>query len=228
MTSRDAIILPFADGPAFLTTKLREIGASPARRRLVAVAGPSQCGKSFFTETCDRAFRQAGLRCVHLSMDDYYRTKDELTAANGDVDFDTPAAVDLQSLAEDLGHLVHGVVVPHRTLEFHEEPDGLSSTRRLRKGTDDPSGVSVVVVEGLFVHHPPVRALADVLVMVRHVSDERRLELRLQRDVTERGFDQEVARERWWRYVEPGTRTHVLPPDFERTFQPDVVLVNSY
>jgi uridine kinase len=161
-------------------------------------------------------------------MDDYYRTKDELTDANGEVDFDSPSAVDLAGLADDVNHLIHGSAVPHRTLQFHVERDGLSSTFRQQRGIDDPAGVSVVVVEGLYVHHAPVRALADVLVIVKHVSDERRLQLRVERDVTERGFAEAVARDRWWRYVEPGTRTHVLPPGFEARFRPDFVLLNNY
>jgi uridine kinase len=224
----EPLVLPFADGAPFLAAKLCDLGTSPERRRLVAVAGPSQSGKTHFALTSEHACRRAGLGCVHISMDDYYRTTDELAASGTDIDFDAPAAVDLTRLADDVRGLMAGRPVPHRVLHFHEEHGRYSTTFRRQEGTIDSANASVVIVEGLFVHHQPIRALADVLVMVRHVSDERRLELRLHRDVSERGFDEAVARDRWFRYVEPGARTHVVPPGFEQTFRPDVVLLNTY
>lgn len=226
--STDPVVLPFADGASYLATRLRDAGTSATARRLVAVAGPSQSGKTHFALTCEHALRLAGLGCVHVSMDDYYRTTDELTASGVEVDFDAPNAVDLSRLADDLHRLMRGAVVPHRVLHFHEEHGRYSTTFRRQEGTIEAANASVVIVEGLFVHHPPVRDLADVLVIVRHVSDERRLELRLRRDVSERGYDEAVARDRWFRYVEPGARRHVVPPGFEQTFRPDLVLLNSF
>ncbi len=77
--------------------------------RMVFIAGPSSSGKTTTTIKLGEYLARAGLKLVTLNIDHYFfdlemHPKDEF----GDYDFETPQALDLQLINDQLSHLFKG------------------------------------------------------------------------------------------------------------------------
>jgi uridine kinase len=169
---------------------------------LVGVAGGSGSGKT----TLIRALRDrlpAGTVCL-VSQDDYYHPiGKQATDPNGKVNFDLPAGIDLDLLAEDLRTLSNGKPIYRQEYTFNQpnmEPKWL-----------EIKPAPVILVEGLFIlHHTPVRDLFDLKVFVE-ASEGVQLERRLCRDAAERGYGPEDVRYQWDNHVMPAHRDFLQP-----------------
>lgn len=169
---------------------------------LVGVAGGSGSGKT----TLIRALRDqlpSGSVCL-VSQDDYYHPiEQQVTDANGKVNFDLPTSVDLALLESDLRALLQGDVVYRPEYTFNQ-PGMETRWMELRPAP-------VVLVEGLFVlHHPGVRGLFDLKVFVE-ASEDVQLGRRLARDASERGYGPDDVRYQWEHHVLPAHRDYLLP-----------------
>ena len=87
--------------------------------RLILVAGPSSSGKTTFAHRLTIALRVQGMRPVKLSMDDYYRNRDDLPReADGSVDLERIDALDVELFADHLRRLMAGEVVDMPEFDF--------------------------------------------------------------------------------------------------------------
>lgn len=94
------------------------------KSRIILLAGPSASGKTTTASRVRRALEQRGVYCHMVSLDDYYRMKDEPgfpRTADGDLDLEAPEALRIDLLNEHLSALDRGeeILVPH--YDFQEQ-----------------------------------------------------------------------------------------------------------
>jgi len=88
--------------------------ARDGSRRFVFVAGPSSSGKTTFAKRLAIQLRVLGLKTILLSLDNYFRDRDELAERQGKrLNFEVLDAIDLELLNDHLKRLLGGEeVVP--------------------------------------------------------------------------------------------------------------------
>ena len=88
--------------------------------RLILVAGPSSSGKTTFTHRLSIALRVQGLRPVKISLDDYYRNREDLPIeADGSVDLERIETLDTDLISDHLRRLMAGETVRVPVFDFH-------------------------------------------------------------------------------------------------------------
>lgn len=101
-------------------------------RRIVLVAGPSSSGKTTFTGRLAVHLRALGKRPVVLSMDNYYRNRDDLPVQpDGSVDLEALDTLDIPLLQEQLMRLLNGETVEIPIFNFKtqkRDPGGVPVT----------------------------------------------------------------------------------------------------
>jgi uridine kinase len=121
----------------------------------------------------------------------------------GNYNFDDPAALDLNRLADDLAQLKAGCAVRTPVYDF--------TLHRRAPALRELAPRALVVVEGLFLFVPPaLRAVFDLRCFV-DVPAAERLRRRLQRDTRERGRSEQDVLRQWRDQVEPMYERHALP-----------------
>jgi uridine kinase len=78
-------------------------------RRIILIAGPSSSGKTTFTKRLYIQLRVSGLFPRTLSLDDYFLDWENTPKdPEGNYDFESPAALDIQRLKQDIPRLLNG------------------------------------------------------------------------------------------------------------------------
>eukprot|EP00039_Didymoeca_costata_P020087 m.340027 g.340027 ORF g.340027 m.340027 type:complete len:462 (+) comp19088_c0_seq1:165-1550(+) len=169
----------------------------------IAITGGSASGKSTVAQ---RIVEEVGVSWVaHLSLDSFYKPLDEESlkkAHANEYDFDHPDALDIDLLRETLIQLRCGKRVSVPIYDF--------SRHNRSKETTVIYGVSVIVLEGLFVLDERLVDLIDVKVYVDE-TDETRLARRLKRDVAERGRSKEGSMKQYEKFVKPSFDKFIKP-----------------
>ncbi|MDE5773196.1 MAG: nucleoside kinase [Muribaculaceae bacterium] len=139
-----------------------EIAARIARRndeggaRVVFLAGPSSSGK---TTTCKRLAIQLYTYCKKpkmISLDDYFVNRENSPLdENGEYDFESLYALDLDRLHDDLRRLLAGEVINLPTYSF-ELGRRVERERPLRLDSDD-----VLIIEGIHGLNPDLTGRID-------------------------------------------------------------------
>jgi uridine kinase len=112
--------------------------------RIVLIAGPSSSGKTTFSKRLCTHLKVNGLRPITLSLDNYFLDR-KLTPRdeNGDYDFESIYALDLELFNQHLKELLEGKVVQIPEFDFHTGH---------RKIETDPLRINedqIVIVEGI-------------------------------------------------------------------------------
>jgi len=177
--------------------KALEIIHSAARKgtTIVGIAGGSCSGKT--TLACEIE-KRLGARI--LKMDDYYRGF-HVAEEKFDHNFDEPAAIDMELLAEHLGRLKNGKAIEKPIYDF---------TTHSRSGCESFTAGKIIILDGLFCLHEPVKEQLDVKIFV-DCREEKRLERRLKRDMEERGRTRESVLHQFHKTVRPMHELHVEP-----------------
>ena len=212
---------------------------------VVLLSGPSGSGKTTTAGMIEAELGRRGVRCHTISMDDYYKTLNPKTAPKtpeGNVDFESPAMLDLPLLDEHFTALTRGkeILVPH--FEFARQMRNDSRARPLRLGADE-----VAIFEGihalntdLTARHPEavrlyISARSDVENGGRVVFKRTwiRLTRRAVRDFNFRGTDVDQTLDMWADvrrgeklYISPYKQTaHML---FDSSLPYEVAVMASY
>ncbi len=87
--------------------------------RLLLIAGPSSSGKTTFSHRLSIALRVHGLRPVKVSLDDYYRNRDDIPLEpDGTLDLERIETLDVDLLCGHLERMVRGETVEVPEFDF--------------------------------------------------------------------------------------------------------------
>jgi uridine kinase len=188
--------------------------------RLVLIAGPSSSGKTTFSRRLAVQLLALGLSPFALEMDSYFVDREKTPQDdNGQYDFESLGALDLEQLGENLQKLLAGEEVRLPRYNFKEGRQERGDVVRLRPG-------QLIIMEGIHGLNPALipaqladqsfRIYASALTQLnldRHnrvSTTDTRLIRRIVRDARERGYSaqQTIAR---WESVRRGEKRHIFP-----------------
>ena len=197
-----------------------QIAARRDKMRLVLISGPSSSGKTTSSKRLTVQLLARGISPFPLEMDNYFvdRTRTPLDE-NGELDFESLYALDLDPLAADLKRLFAGeeVQLPH--FDFHAGRSRPGDIVRLRPG-------QIIIMEGIHGLNPAL--LPDIpreqtfriyisaltqLNLDRHnrvSTTDTRLIRRIVRDARDRSHNARdtIAR---WESVTRGEKRNIFP-----------------
>ena len=97
------------------------IKAEVDKRRVILIAGPSSSGKTTFAQRLMIQLRVNGIRPVAISLDDYFvNRKDTPLDENGEYDFESLYAIDLDLFNSDLRRILQGEKVEIPNFNFRK------------------------------------------------------------------------------------------------------------
>jgi uridine kinase len=169
--------------------------------KIVALTGGSGSGKSTVLNGLREHF---GGEVTILSLDDYYRPKNELPKDDqGETNFDVPEVINYDDLIRDIRLLLDGEVVELDTYTYNRS--AMKSERiKIKPAT-------WLIVEGLFaLYNEEVKNLTDITAFI-DASVETRLERRIHRDLTVRGYAPEEIQYQWDNHVRPSDIKFIEP-----------------
>lgn len=167
----------------------------------VGIAGGSGSGKTWFSHRLEEEF---GGSATIVEQDWYYRDLSHLSPEEADsVNFDHPDAIEFDLLLHHIRSLKNGRSITPP--EYHYR----THTRQPSEQVLNPA--PLLIVEGLFVlHYPELRKLLDIKLFIE-TDSSLRMERRLDRDRTHRGYSEEDIRISWERHAAPMFEQYIAP-----------------
>lgn len=124
--------------------------SSTERIRVVCVSGPSSSGKATVARRIGVQLRVNGFPSVVMSMDDFYRSPDEVsTLPSGRKDYESMESVDIALICSRIAALVKGEAVPSRRYDFIAGTGCDSEKKGLKLPSD-----GFVILEGMHALNP--------------------------------------------------------------------------
>lgn len=132
------------------------IYARKERVKLVLIAGPSSSGKTTTSKRVALQLKVLGLNPVVVAMDDYFLNREDTPLdADGNYDFESIHAMDLELLNKQLNRLMNGEEVEIPKFDF-AEGKRFYNGNKIKMGPDD-----VLVMEGIHGLNPELTAEID-------------------------------------------------------------------
>jgi uridine kinase len=198
----------------------QEIAARQGECRLVLIAGPSCSGKTTFSKRLSIQLLANGLRPYALELDNYFVDRQRTPRdENGQYDFESLEAVDVQLFNEHLLRLLEGqeVSLPHYNFRT-----GLREVGQIVRLRSD----HIVIVEGIHGMNPQLvpdippgvtyRVYTSALTQLnidkhnRVPTTDTRLIRRIVRDAAYRGYSAQQTIDRW-ESVRRGEKQWIFP-----------------
>ncbi len=198
----------------------RQIAARRDRIHIVLIAGPSSSGKTTFSRRLSVQLLALGISPFPLELDNYFVDRDDTPfGADGQRDYETLEALNIQLLAENLQSLIQGEKVQLPRYNFKSGKGEPGEIIQLRRG-------QMLILEGIHGMNPRLipdslqgeayRIYVSALTQVnldRHnrvSTTDTRLLRRIVRDARERGYTaaQTISR---WEAVREGEKKHIFP-----------------
>lgn len=205
-----------------LSNMADEIAAECERGvKLILISGPSSSGKTTFSKKLNIQLRIFGFKPLVVSMDDYFVER-EFTPLdeNGEKDYETIDAVDINLFQEQLLALLKGEEVSAPTYNF------VTGKREYNGNLLQMGHRSVIIVEGIHALNPQLTSrIEEKLVYKIYVSalaamsmdyttyistTDNRLLRRIVRDAKYRNRSCESTLS-WWAGVRRGEEKHIFP-----------------
>lgn len=209
---------------AFHEKKIAEIAAQITARdgvKFVLIAGPSSSGKTTFSKRLSVQLRAAGLIPHPISVDNYFVDREHTPLdENGELDFESIHAVDIEAFNNDLNRMLAGETVQLPVFNFK------TGTRDLTGDIITMGENDILVIEGIHCLNdeltrdlPAERKFKIYISALTSISiDEHnripttdgRLLRRMVRDARTRGVDaaDTIAR---WPSVRRGEEANIFP-----------------
>ncbi len=112
--------------------------------RVILIAGPSSSGKTTFAHRLSIALRVNGLDPVKLSLDDYYRNRDDIPPdENGEIDLEKLDTLDVPLFNDHLVELLQGGEIEAPIFDFKTGRRS-AETQKMRIRADQP-----ILIEGI-------------------------------------------------------------------------------
>lgn len=87
--------------------------------KLILISGPTSSGKTTFTDRLRIQLEANGISPISISMDDYFVDRDKSPrGADGEYDFETPYALDLDMFNQDMNRLFNMETIKRRKFDF--------------------------------------------------------------------------------------------------------------
>lgn len=137
------------------------------KHRIVLLSGPSGSGKTTTALKLRQALEAKGIGSRQVSMDDYFRTVNPLTAPRGEdgsIDFESPLCLDLPLLNEHIRMLAQGETVEMPKFDFSTQ--SRSEERSLLRLHEN----EVVIIEGIHALNDSISASVGDLTVRLYVS----------------------------------------------------------
>ena len=169
---------------------------------LVGISGGSGCGKTTVLNALFDSMPTGNISLI--SQDNYYlditkQPKDE----NGIENFDTPESFKREELIADIVSLSQGQKVTLNEYTFNNS-NAVSSVVEILPAP-------IVLIEGLFVFHfTEINSLLNYKVFI-DTDEDIRLNRRIKRDWTERGYPEDQVRYQWEKHVMPAYNKYLKP-----------------
>ncbi|MCP4603212.1 MAG: nucleoside kinase [Proteobacteria bacterium] len=197
--------------------------AGSSKRRLVFIAGPSAAGKTTFSMRLSIQLKVNGLKPVSISLDNYYVDRNKTPRnKNGDFDFETLKAIDLELFNNHLKKILSGKQVLTPRYNFSR---GRRDSKKKWQPVELGRG-NVLIIEGIHglnnaltpaisideKYRIYVNALNPLAIDDHnrlHTSDTRLIR-RIVRDRHYRGYSA-AETIRSWHSVRQGERRHIFP-----------------
>lgn len=169
---------------------------------IIGICGGSGSGKTTLLKRLAAFYGE--LHPTVFSMDNYYLPIDQqISDANGHVNFDLPTALDEERLVQDLRSLREGKSIEVKEYHFNAPPNKSVLI------TLDPS--PIIIVEGLFLfQYAGVHELLDFSIFM-DVDPDVQLDRRLYRDQETRGYSREAILYQWKNHVAPCYELYLEP-----------------
>jgi len=189
--------------------------------KVVFISGPSSSGKTTFAKRLSVQLSVIGFKPIVLSMDNYFVNREKTPRdENGDYDFESPYALDIQFFNENLLSLFEGKEIDLPKFSFSEGKRYFDGTKlKMQKN-------SILVIEGIHGLNPLISKLIDkelkfkIYVSAltplnfdsnnRIPSSDNRLIRRMVRDHSYRGYSALETLQRW-PSVRRGEKKHIFP-----------------
>ena len=196
-----------------------EITSSSRRIRVVLIAGPSSSGKTTFSKRLAVQLLASGLKPMPLGLDDYFVDRSKTPRdANGEYDYETIRALDLELFNQNLRSLIEGrpTELPHYNfMTGNREPGPTVTLDRdhliIVEGIHGLNPDLVTEIPSECVFRIYVSALTQ-LNLDRHnrvSTTDCRLIRRIVRDAATRGYNATDTLRRW-PSVTRGAKQHIF------------------
>ncbi|HNQ44010.1 MAG TPA: nucleoside kinase, partial [Candidatus Cloacimonadota bacterium] len=204
--------------------KIAEIAADIVKRqevKLILIAGPSSSGKTTFAKRLSIQLQASKAKPIVIGMDDYFHNRESTARkANGDYDFESIYAIDLEYLNLQLSQLLDGeqIELPHY--------DFTRGVRRRSNHYVKMAKDNVIIMEGIhglndaltaaIPEHRKAKIYISALNQLNIDNHNRipttdcRLLRRIVRDHQYRGYSAEETLIRW-RDVREGEEKNIFP-----------------
>jgi len=184
------------------------------KQYIIGLCGGSSSGKTKFISELKNQFSEKEL-CV-ISQDEYYKEKKhQHIDENGVENYDLPTAIDREYFLTDLQKLISGQVVEKMEYTFNN-PDRIPKILYFNP-------TPVIIIEGIFIfHYAEIFKLLDFSIFL-HTKKELKLERRIKRDATERGYDLNHVNYTDKNHVKPSYQSYIKPFRHEA----DIVIPNN-
>lgn len=111
--------------------------------RLICIAGPSSSGKTTFADRLTVELKSRGINPIRISLDDYYKKREDVPLdEDGNYDFESIDALDVELFNENILDLLNGQEVCLPTFSFKN--NDRTFDRRVKIGPEDP-----IIIEGI-------------------------------------------------------------------------------
>ncbi len=219
--ANDIVKLSEAISSGNLLGLAKDIDDNKERIKLVLLAGPSSSGKTTTSRKLAMYLKVFGFNPKYLSIDDYFlKREDTPKLPNGEYDFESIRAVNVDLFNDHLSKLINGEEVSIPTFNFYKgEGEYLGKALQLKKR-------DILIIEGLHAINEEltksVSKDAKYKVYVSPLSDlniddhnmvsnsDVRLLRRIVRDNRTRGYDAEETIKKW-QTVRDGETKYVFP-----------------
>ena len=168
---------------------------------VIGIAGGTGSGKTTLMKNLIQTF-QGDVAVV--SHDNYYKRHDDMTYEERcGLNYDEPAALETDLMAQHLDQLRHGQAIDCPVYDFTQHNRSNETIRIEPK--------KVIIVEGILIfENEPLRELMDIRIFVDTDADVR-LCRRIKRDVNKRGRTLESVLQQYQETVKPMHEMYVEP-----------------
>lgn len=190
-------------------------------KKIVLIAGPSSSGKTTFSHRLSIQLKIHGMKPHPISIDSYFKNREDSPKdENGEYNFETLEAIDVETFQQDMLDLLEGKEVSMPTFNF------ISGHREYKGNTLQLTEKDILVIEGIhglnngltgnmpkdFIYKIYISALTQLNIDEhnRVPTTDGRLLRRLVRDASYRGTSakETIAR---WNSVRQGEESFIFP-----------------